>query len=61
MTLKLIILILMFIFLLFTLLGMVKPWYVLWWLDHQNRLKVLKYYGGLAILFLFLNLIFNAH
>ena len=25
--------------------GLIQPWWVLWWMSHQNRLKVLKYYG----------------
>lgn len=28
-----------------TFAGMVRPWYVLWWMSHQNRMKVLTYYG----------------
>ena len=33
-----------------TLLGFIKPWYVLWWASHQNRLKVLAYYAVPACL-----------
>ena len=29
------------------LLGLWRPWVVLWWLDYQNRLRVIKYYGSL--------------
>ena len=25
--------------------GLIQPWWVLWWMSHQNRMKVLKYYG----------------
>jgi hypothetical protein len=35
--------------LLFLLLGLVKPWWLLWWEDTQNRLKVIKLYGGIAL------------
>jgi uncharacterized MnhB-related membrane protein len=31
--------------LLLCLLGMWRPWLLLWWLDKQNRLRVLIYYG----------------
>jgi len=27
------------------LAGLIQPWWVLWWMSHQNRIKVLKYYG----------------
>lgn len=27
------------------LAGLIQPWWVLWWTSHQNRVKVLKYYG----------------
>lgn len=27
------------------LAGLIQPWWVLWWMSHQNRVKVLKYYG----------------
>lgn len=37
---------------LFTLImGMIQPWWVLWWTSKQNRILVLKYYG-LPLLFL---------
>ncbi|MBW3467616.1 hypothetical protein EGN73_07280 [Arthrospiribacter ruber] len=32
------------------LLGMIKPVYVLWFLDRCNRKKVLKLYGAIALL-----------
>jgi hypothetical protein len=35
-----------------TLVGMYKPWIVLWWVDIKNRKMVLKYYG-VAVLVLF--------
>ena len=36
---------------LFLIIGLLKPWAMLWWEDTQNRSKVLKVYGSLAILF----------
>ena len=32
-------------------LGFIRPVYVLWFLDRCNRLKVLKLYGTLSLLF----------
>jgi hypothetical protein len=37
--------------LLFLGIGLVKPWAMLWWEDVQNRMKVIKVYGSLAIIF----------
>jgi hypothetical protein len=34
--------------LLFLFFGLIKPWWLLWWEDTQNRLKVIKLYGGIA-------------
>jgi len=48
----LIIKILFWIFLSLTFLGMIKPWWVLWFLDFKNRLTVLTYYGLLSLLLL---------
>ncbi len=31
------------------LVGLYKPWVVLWWEDVQNRKKVIKLYGGLSV------------
>ena len=42
--------ILFWIFLGITLLGMIKPWWVLWFLDFKNRLSVLRYYGLITLL-----------
>ncbi len=36
---------------LFLIIGLIKPWAMLWWEDMQNRSKVIKAYGSLAILF----------
>ncbi len=30
-------------------LGLYRPWWVLWWLSVQNRLKVIVFYGGGAL------------
>ena len=32
-------------------IGLIRPWAMLWWEDVQNRLKVIKVYGSLAIVF----------
>ncbi|MCK5104302.1 MAG: hypothetical protein KAR17_15870 [Cyclobacteriaceae bacterium] len=42
--------ILFWIFLSITFLGMIKPWWVLWFLDFKNRLTVLRYYGAITVL-----------
>jgi hypothetical protein len=42
--------ILFWIFLAVTILGMVKPWWVLWFLDFKNRLTVLRIYGSITLL-----------
>lgn len=41
------------------LLGFIRPVYVLWFMDRFNRLRVLKIYGTLSLLFyvLYLTLI----
>jgi hypothetical protein len=36
---------------LFLFFGLVKPWLLLWWEDTQNRRKVLKVYGTVAVVF----------
>ncbi|MBS1558442.1 MAG: hypothetical protein JST69_06905 [Bacteroidetes bacterium] len=43
--------------LLFLVIGMIKPWMLLWWEDTQNRRKVLKVYGALALFFYLIYLI----
>lgn len=35
--------------LLFMVLGLFKPWLLLWWEDVQNRRKVIKVYGTIAL------------
>ncbi|HRG09612.1 MAG TPA: hypothetical protein PLJ08_13645 [Cyclobacteriaceae bacterium] len=39
---------------LFLVIGLFKPWLMLWWEDVQNRKKVIKLYGTTALLFLVL-------
>ena len=36
--------------LIFLGIGLYKPWTMLWWEDVQNRRKVIKVYGSVAIL-----------
>ena len=36
---------------LFLIIGLIKPWAMLWWEDVQNRSKVVKVYGSLSIAF----------
>ncbi len=36
---------------LFMLLGLIKPWIMLWWEDVQTRRKVIKLYGSSGLLF----------
>lgn len=40
-------------FLIFLAVGLYKPWIMLWWEDVQNRKKVIRLYGSIA-LFLFI-------
>ncbi len=48
--------ILFVVFLGATIAGLIKPWWVLWFLDFKNRLTVLRYYG-LITLFLLITLL----
>lgn len=36
------------------LIGLYKPWVMLWWEDTQNRKKVINIYGTAGLLFLVL-------
>lgn len=36
----------------FMIIGLFKPWLMLWWEDVQNRKKVLQVYGITGLLFL---------
>jgi hypothetical protein len=42
---------------LFMVLGLIKPWMLLWWEDVQNRRKVIKLYGTSAAFFFIIYLI----
>lgn len=35
--------------LLFLLIGLYKPWVMLWWEDVQNRRKVIRLYGLVSV------------
>ncbi|WP_048641651.1 hypothetical protein [Cyclobacterium amurskyense] len=48
--------ILFFIALLGTILGLIRPVIVLWFMHRFNRLKVLKYYGIPAVFIFFIKL-----
>ena len=37
---------------LFMMLGLIKPWMMLWWEDVQNRKQVIKLYGTSGLFFL---------
>lgn len=32
------------------IVGLFKPWAMLWWEDVQNRMKVIKVYGSIAVI-----------
>ncbi|MGE0770474.1 MAG: hypothetical protein AB7K37_02095 [Cyclobacteriaceae bacterium] len=36
---------------LFLIIGLIKPWVMLWWEDVQNRKKIIQVYGTLALVF----------
>jgi hypothetical protein len=44
---------------LFMILGLIKPWMMLWWEDVQNRKKVIQLYGTTGLLFLFIYFVFK--
>ena len=48
---KLLVLFLTLTCVLFLIIGLFRPWAMLWWEDVQNRSKVIKSYGTLTILF----------
>jgi len=48
---KLLVLFLIWTCVLFLLIGLIRPWAMLWWEDVQNRMKVIKAYGSLTVLF----------
>jgi hypothetical protein len=37
--------------LLFMIIGLFKPWAMLWWEDVQSRRKIIKVYGSLSAFF----------
>lgn len=41
--------------LLLLVLGLWRPWVVLWWMASQNRLKVIQYYGSSLLVLLVLS------
>jgi hypothetical protein len=41
------------------IIGLFKPWVVLWWEDIQNRRKVIRLYGTLAIVSFILHQLFK--
>lgn len=47
---KLLVFFLIWTSILFLIIGLFRPWAMLWWEDEQNRMKVIKSYGLLAIL-----------
>ena len=42
---------------LFLVVGLFRPWVMLWWEDTQNRKKIFKLYGVLSLLFYLIYLI----
>ena len=36
---------------LFLVIGLIRPWTMLWWEDVQNRKKVIQIYGSLSVFF----------
>jgi hypothetical protein len=48
---RLLMLMICFTSLLFLLIGLIKPWFMLWWEDVQHRWKIIKVYGSIALLF----------
>ncbi|KEO73016.1 hypothetical protein EL17_15505 [Anditalea andensis] len=48
---SIILLLLVYLSLFFILMGMIRPVYVLWFLDRGNRLKVIYIYGVAALSF----------
>jgi len=48
---RLLLLFLSYTCLVFLLIGLYKPWVMLWWEDTQNRKKIIQVYGLLAVIF----------
>lgn len=49
--------ILILILLMIMVAGLVKPWYVLWFLEKKNRLKVLKFFGTILLILILLQIV----
>ncbi len=49
---RLLFLLISFTSFLFMIIGLIKPWIMLWWEDVQNRKKVIQLYGTSGLLFL---------
>lgn len=32
------------------LIGLYRPWVVLWWMERQNRLRVFRLYGSIGLI-----------
>lgn len=54
---RLLILLLSLTSFLFMVVGLIKPWIMLWWEDVQNRRKVIKVYGTVGLFFLIVYMI----
>ncbi|WP_192347759.1 hypothetical protein [Algoriphagus sp. Y33] len=39
------------------IVGLIRPVFVLWFMDRMNRRKVLKFYGAASVLFLFIGVL----
>jgi len=41
-----------YFFFILLLIGLVKPWYLLWWEDTQNRKRIIYIYGSITLFLL---------
>ena len=48
---RLLLLFLSYTCMIFLVIGLFKPWVMLWWEDTQNRKKIFQVYGLLAMIF----------
>lgn len=39
------------------IIGLFKPWLLLWWEDVQNRKKIIQVYGSLSLVFFLIYLV----
>ena len=44
-------------FLILVVLGLIKPWWVFWWSDFSNRIKVLSIYGIILVLLILIRVL----